>query len=130
MNCLTDCQQCKCLNAPCFGLEDVVLVIGFVDQDDQVNIYITNNSSGRTELWVVQPEAYGVISINMADKPGFFHPNADYTAWVTAIDDDMMATVDITIDAIAYTCLRFSFERSFNNDQLSTLEVQYLEPNL
>lgn len=129
MSCPCNCQKVRCLNSPCESTEEAFLVIGNVGPSD-VTVYIRNETSGRTEKINSTIDYTGLVAIDMAQIPGFFHPNADYILWVTEQNLDIMETLSVEINSIEYTCFRLTFIRTFVEDELEVLDIQYLEPEI
>lgn len=129
MSCPCNCQKIRCLNAPCESTPEAFLVIGNVAAED-VTVYIKNETSGRTEKINSTIDYTGLVAIDMAQIPGFFHPNADYVLWVTEQNLDIMELLLVEINSVNYDCFRLTFIRTFVEDELEVLPIQYLEPEI
>lgn len=104
------------------------LVLGTITSNTDVYIFVVNHSSGYTHRQEATSGNYGELRIDLT-KPdtSFYNPDSAYEIWATLQTSSQNERLDITIDAVEYTCFNLSFNRVF--DELDA-NVNYTETTL
>lgn len=131
MNCITGCIKAKCLATPVYCDEEYStaqnLIIGAMpDADTAYTLYVLDQNSEVTKPINITSDSQGMLTFNMNDYPGFFHPNTSYKAWVTIAGEGLNDTQDITFDQYnVYPCVLLEFNTvSESSESLIGIENQ------
>lgn len=114
--CITDCQTAQCLNLP--NECDVAnLTVGEVAANTAYYVYIWDEGRDKYKRISVTSDGAGLLTFNMLPYRRFFNDHTRFILWVTLVTDGITQKVNITIDSVVYTCLSFTFIKTFGTEK-------------
>ncbi len=100
------------------------LVLGTIENLTQlIYIYVKNLSSGYTYRQESASNGAGLVTLDCSEIKDMLQPNIDFEVWVTKNNEKIR--LPITIGAEPYTCFNIEFEKTYDEDGLSTSEETY-----
>lgn len=85
------------------------LEIGLVDANSTYNVYIHNNTTGRTNIYTgVQSDGSGLLVVELTEQPIKDH---SYTLWLNKGANGYDEKLPVEIDGNEYLCFDLSFEK-------------------
>lgn len=105
-----------------------LLILGTIDPDIEVYIFVINHSTGYTHRQEATSDNDGIIKVDLSKPdPSFYNPDSAYEIWVTLQTSSQSERLDIAIDSEDYSCFNLTFNSLYNEEDSN---VSYTETTL